>query len=343
MWESLKRVFNKEPQPPKELSIELQKSLVRDMVHTSSARFDSMSGRVMKGEIATSRLEFDVISSLGEDISKTIPMLSSEMIGHLRTRSGGAPDASPEEILTAYLKTKLKPQVEALNMRLSELNKAASEQEHSIAERIAEANKRESAQANDLSKMLKNRPDQHDILQGTIQDGVYAGTALTPAILVDGSEKRDESFDEPARLSAVLKTVKSSVDKQVAALKAMTENARIIRRTEALLLEAIKTARTLLPVTDAPLPSEWKGKKITLQHMIQAGHGTPSAQSLLAGYILERAGSEGYLTDRVRMKRGSSETGAHAFAEYRGLLIDPSVSDEPMDAHSEYPDRFYNV
>lgn len=347
MFESFKRMFSAEKPKQPQMTLEMQKSIIIDIAQRCASRFDAWSDRVLNGEIASSRLEFDALNSIDPELDEALPSFSKELIEHLRMRAGAHPDASPKAVLKMYIKSKLKPKVEQLEAKLKNPDQADVENETPVSSKIADANRFESPEALDLTPMLKNRPDQHDVLRGSIEGGVYAGTEKTPAILVDGSEKRDAAFDEPSRLSTVLHQVKESVDALVAEAsqtQPLSKHGLAIFNERTLLAEAIKTAQTLLPVSNEPLPTEWAGKKITLQHMIDAKRGTPSAQSLLAAYILETVGAQGYLKKgHIRLKRGVSETGAHVFAEYGSEIIDPSVFDEPMDARSNYPDQFYNV
>lgn len=343
MFESFKRMFGGEKPKKVEMSLEHQKSMVIDIAQRCVSVFEGGAQRVLNNEIEPSRLEFDSINTIDHELDSVLPMLSSEMIEHLRMRANAQPDSSPKSVLKAYIKSKLAPHMLELKEKRNKLRQQEADQAIPIADKIAAANAHESAQAYDLTAALKNRPDQHDVLQGTIEGGLYAGTDKTPYILVDSSDNRDGQFSESSQLRSVIEAAKREIDEVMEKNKAMPEHFQPTFRGRSAIEKSITMAKTLLPVTSDPLPPEWQGKKIPIQMMIEAKRGTPSAQSLLAGFILEQLSKAGYQIRKPRVLRGVSEQGAHAFVDLHGEIIDPSVSEESMDSRKNYPDRFYAV
>ncbi len=323
---------------PTEWSPEIQADLISTLANDAKVKFSNLENDVKQGKYRTTKLVWNVMQLLQAEIDRVAEHTTSpEAAKRLRERLGlGSDDTtSIPNLIKGYIQLKLKPQIDALEAYEKDLAILNNEAESPIADRINAANKAEPVEITaDLATNLRTRPEQHEILKGVILKGVYPGTAETPTILVDdAAERGTELNDAYTRFRQLLDTESKQRGRMNKVL--MTALANDL---------AIKLARERLPVdTSKGLDPEWKNKKITLQHLLGKQIGTPSAQSLFAGYLLERAQKDNLVAEfPIRIHRGVNETGAHAFVTFGNEIIDPSVSIEPLN-NRKRPDEFYNV
>lgn len=327
-----------EPQKS-EWSQELQAKAIGGLANEARSRFTQGEADVENGSILTDRLIWSVMDQMKNDIATVASHITSpEALTHLRARIGLADEhpADAKSLIVGYIKFKLQPQIDELRNK----EKVRQEQDTPIKDRIAAANAFEPAQITvDLKANLASRPDQHEILRGGILKGVYPGTERTPTILIDDAQDRGPELDQ------AFTKFHDEVNRLVERSQPVNDRARA-QMLEAYAKEtAIKHAKEALPTDTSAAKSQWAGKKIALQLMMQERIGSPSAQSLLAAYLLDRAQREQMISPRsaVMVYRGINEQGAHAYLKMAREIIDPSVSSEPMHDRFHSPDPFYQA
>lgn len=300
-----------------------ERTMLTALANQAAAQFEQRKSELESGAITATKLVHEILTALESDVELLVAQpLSNETKEKLIAKYNVVKENSDRAMTRAYLRAKL--------MTLAEVAKpqaaVESEGNESINEEVRAADAYEQGQPVDLSAHLATRPNQHNIFeQSTIIGGVYPNTESSPAILVDDAVERGAELKE-------------TYDEFVKSLNSNTEYQKYAKQGIALIKNSfvetlvVQFVREKLPL-DTGKPSFSPRDKQTLQNFLYEGKGTPTAQTLLTGYLLESLQQNKVLPhESFQIKRTKSETGGHAYlqTDKRSVIFDPAVLDDPV-------------